>query len=290
MSQFPKQKLHIAISQINSVLGDYAANMQKHLEYIEKAIEAKADVVLFPELSLTGYSLKDAVYDVAITDRDDKLASFLKLSKQITIIVGLVELSHRFEIFNTLLIFEEGSLKSKHRKVYLPTYGLFEEERYFSSGNRFRAFDSRFGRFGILICEDMWHPTSGVILAQDGASLIFVAAAGIARGMDAESKPENVMVWESLNRSLAISTTSYVIFANRVGVEDGLMFWGGSEVIEPSGNRLAKAGYFQEEQLVVQIDLLKLKHARINTTLLSDEKLDVVIDELTRIKKERKEY
>jgi len=290
MSQFPKQKLTIAISQINTVLGDYAGNMHKHLEYIEKAIEAKADVVLFPELSLTGYSLKDAVYDVAIGDRDDKLIPFLKLSKKITIIVGLVELSNRFEIFNTLLIFEEGSLIAKHRKVYLPTYGLFEEERYFSSGNRFRAFDSRFGRFGILICEDMWHPTSGVILAQDGASLIFVAAAGIARGMDAESKPENVMVWESLNRSLAISTTSYVIFANRVGVEDGLMFWGGSEVIEPSGSRLAKAGYFQEEQLIVQIDLLKLKHTRINTTLLSDEKLDVVIEELTRIKKERKEY
>lgn len=290
MSQVTKPKIHIAVSQINTVLGDFSANMEKHLYYIEKAIEAKADIVFFPELSLTGYSLRDAVYDVAISDQDDKLTPFLKLSKQITIIAGMVELSHRFEIFNTLLIFEDGLLKSKHRKVYLPTYGLFEEERYFSSGNRFRAFDTKFGRVGMLICEDMWHPTSGVILAQDGAALIFVAAAGIARGMDTQSKPESVMVWESLNQALAITTTSYVIFANRVGVEDGLMFWGGSEVIEPSGNRLAKAAYFQEEQRIVQIDLLKLKHARINTTLLSDEKLDLVIDELIRIKKERKEY
>ncbi|HES59195.1 MAG TPA: hypothetical protein ENO18_02080, partial [Caldithrix sp.] len=169
-------------------------------------------------------------------------------------------------------------------------YGLFEEKRYFSAGNRFRAFNSKFGRFGMLICEDMWHPTSGVILAQDGASIIFVGAAGIARGINDDIKPENVRVWEAINRSLAISTTSYLVFANRIGTEDGLMFWGGSEIIDPSGNTVAKAGYHKEAHLTASIDMLKLKHARINTTLLGDEKIDIVIDELTRIKQMRKEY
>ena len=132
--------------------------------------------------------------------------------------------------------------------------------------------------------------TSGVILAQDRASVIFVTAAGIARGIDEDVKPENVRTWESLNRSLAISTTSYLVFANRVGVEDGLMFWGGSEVIDPSGNTVAKAEYLKEEHLSASIDMLKLKHARINTTLLGDEKIDIVIEELTRLKQIRKEY
>jgi len=141
-----------------------------------------------------------------------------------------------------------------------------------------------------MICEDMWHPTSGIILAQDGASVILVSSAGIARGLDSDPLPENVQDWEALNRSLAIHTTSYMVFANRVGVEDGLMFWGGSEFNDPYGHRLQKASYFKEELLMGDIDLLKLKHARINTTLLSDEKLSVVIDELTRIQSDRKEY
>jgi len=290
MQDLAKHKIKISVAQTNSVLGDLEKDLDKHYEIIERAIEEKCDIVFFPELSLTGYSLKDAVSEVAIPDDDYKLDKIKQLSKNITIIVGMVELDERFEIFNTQLFFEDGILKSKHRKVYLPTYGLFEEERYFSSGNRFRAFDSNFGRFGLLICEDMWHPTSGVILAQDGASILFVASAGVARGMGLDSKPENVHVWEALNRSLAISTTTYMVFANRVGVEDGLMFWGGSEVVDPSGITVQKAKYFKEEQLIVHLDMLKLKHARINTTLISDEKLDVVLEELSRIKVERKEY
>jgi len=290
MEQIKKQKLNISIVQTNAVMADIDKNIAMHVTEIEKAVARKADIILFPELSITGYSLKDAVYDVALTDDDSKLDPIKKLSEKISIIFGMAELDKRFEIYNTLIFYEDGKLKSKHRKVYLPNYGLFEEKRYFSAGNRFRAFDSKFGRFGMLICEDMWHPTSGVILAQDRASVIFVATAGIARGINEDAKPENVRVWEALNRSLAISTTSYLAFANRVGVEDGLIFWGGSEIIDPSGNTVIKAGYLNEEHLTASIDLLKLKHARINTTLLGDEKIDIVIEELTRIKQMRKEY
>ena len=290
MNPRKNQKLNLSIVQTDAVMADIDKNIAMHIKEIEKAIDNEADIILFPELSLTGYSLKDAVYDVALADNDKKLDPIKKLSEKISIIFGMAELDIRFEIYNSMMFFEDGILKSKHRKVYLPNYGLFEEKRYFSSGNRFRAFDSKFGRFGMLICEDMWHPTSGVILAQDGASVIFVGTAGIARGIDEDVKPENVRVWEAINRSLAISTTSYLVFANRIGVEDGLMFWGGSEVIDPSGNTVAKAGYHKEEHLTAFIDLLKLKHARINTTLLGDEKIDIVIEELTRIKQIRKEY
>jgi NAD+ synthase (glutamine-hydrolysing) len=282
--------LKISIAQTNTVLADVDKNLAKHLELINKAIDKKNDVVFFPELSLTGYSLKDAVYDVALKSNDAKFDKIKELSKKIGIIFGMVELDQRFELYNTLLYFQDGELLNKHRKVYLPTYGLFEEKRYFSEGNRFRAFTTKYGRIGMLICEDMWHPTSGIILAQDGASIIFVSSAGIARGMVDEEKPENVRVWESLNRSLAISTTSYIVFANRVGIEDGLVFWGGSEALGPSGETVCKAQYFNEDQVEAELDLLKLKHARITTTLIGDEKIDIVLDELKRIKKLRKEY
>ncbi len=285
-----KRKVKIAAAQMNCKLADIEANLENHYVLIEKAIGQQCNLIQFPELSLTGYSLKDAVFDTALMDSDSKWDKLKELSKHISIVVGGVELNKRFEIYNTLFYFEDGKLLSKHRKVYLPTYGLFEEKRYFSSGNRFRAFDSKWGRLGLLICEDMWHPTSGVILAQDGASILLVSSAGISRGMDTESRPENVQAWEALNRSLSIQTTSYMTFVNRVGVEDGLTFWGGSEFISPHGHRIGKASYFKEELLIGEVDFLKLKHARINTTLLSDEKLTVVIDELSRIQSDRKKY
>ena len=179
---------------------------------------------------------------------------------------------------------------TRHRKVYLPTYGVFEEGRYFSSGNRFQAFDSKLTRMGILICEDIWHLSSGLILALDGAAVILVSAAGLTRGTNKDAKPDNIIAWETLVKSISISTRSYTIFANRVGVEDGLVFWGGSEIVEPDGRAIAKADYYKEQLLVADIDMYKLKHARINTTLLSDEKLPVLIEEFTRLHKKNKEY
>jgi predicted amidohydrolase len=285
-----KRKLNISVIQLDSILADTDKNLDKHYHYIEKAIADNNEIIVFPELSLSGYSLKDAVFDVAFSNDDARLKKILSYSKHISIILGCVEINERYEFFNSLFYFEDEKLLSRHRKVYLPTYGMFEEKRYFSAGNHFRAFDSKYGRFGLLICEDMWHPSSAAILAQDGASLIFVGAAGIARGFDEKMKPHNIRVWETLNRAQAVANTSFVIFANRVGVEDGLLFWGGSEIIDPSGRRIFKAPYFKEDRLIAELDLLKLKHARINTTLLSDEKLDLVIDEYTRINKKRKEY
>ncbi|MBN2423884.1 MAG: hypothetical protein JXR46_08305 [Calditrichaceae bacterium] len=285
-----KRKISVSVVQLDVVLADIDKNLEKHYEFIEQAIADKHDIIVFPELSLTGYSLKDAVFDVALSAKDNKFKKILDYSKSISILLGCVELTDRYEFYNSTFWFEKGRLLSRHRKVYLPTYGMFEEKRYFSSGNRFRSFDSELGKFGLLICEDMWHPTSAAILAQDGASVIFVCAAGISRGFSEEMKPQNVQVWETLNRAQSVTNTSFVVFANRVGVEDGLIFWGGSEMLDPSGLRVNKAAYFKEERLNVEIDLLKLKHARINTTLLSDEKLNVVIDEFKRIDLIRKEY
>lgn len=285
-----KPEVRIAIAQTRAVLGDIDKNLDMHYNYIEEAIHQEKDLIVFPELSLTGYSLKDAVYDVALEAKDSKYDTLRTLSKHISIVVGAVELNERFEIYNSLFFYENGALLSRHRKVYLPTYGLFEEERYFSAGSRFRAFESKLGRLGMLICEDIWHPTSGLILAHDGASFIIVAAAGVSRGMDESGIPGNVRTWETINRSVAITSTSYLVFANRVGVEDGLMFFGGSELTAPDGIPIKKAPYFDEDVVHAEIDLLKLKHARINTTLLSDEKLHILVEEFSRLKTKQSDY
>jgi NAD+ synthase (glutamine-hydrolysing) len=283
-------KIKISLAQINPRLGDISYNLEKHLEFIKQAKSEQADVILFPELSLTGYSLKDAVYDVAVSADNEILKPLYQASNDISICFGLVELTDTMEAKNSNFFLEDGQLCARHRKVYLPTYGVFEEKRYFTSGNRFRAFDSRHGRFGILICEDMWHSSSTMILAQDGALAIFVSSAGVLRGVQGQTKPENVQVWENLNRTSAHICTSYFIFCNRVGVEDGLRFWGGSEIIDPHGKQVVKAPYFKEHLVTAEIDWLKLKHARIHATLLSDERLDIVTEELDRIAKAAKEY
>jgi len=283
------EKIKIALAQISPKLGDLKSNLDKHIIFIQQAIKEKADLVIFPELSLTGYSLKDAVYDVAMKCDDAFLKPIYEASNDIAICLGMVELTNNLQAKNTQLFLENNKITSKHRKVYLPTYGVFEEKRYFSAGDRFQAFDSNLGRFGMLVCEDMWHFSSTMILAQDGASVILCSSAGLLRSMQAKGKPDNIQIWENLNSSSAHNYTSYFVFCNRVGIEDGLIFWGGSEIVDPSGKVVAKAPYFEETLITGEINQKSLKHARIHTTLLSDEKLKLVIDELKRIIKNNRE-
>ncbi len=285
-----KNKLRVALAQINPRLADIEVNLEKHLSFIERAIKEKADVILFPELSLTGYSLKDAVYDVAMKYDDERLLPLYEASKKVSICLGMVELTDGFEAKNTNLFLENGEAVARHRKVYLPTYGVYEEKRYFTAGNRFRAFDSKYGRFGMLICEDLWHPSSAAILTLDGALTLFVNSSGILRGVHERKKPENIQIWENLNKTSAHLFTSYLVFCNRVGTEDGLMFWGGSEIVDPQGKIVIKAPYFEECLITAEIDWLMLKHARVHTTYLSDERVDIVIEELQRIARIAKDY
>lgn len=283
------ETINIALAQISPKLGVVKSNLNKHLEFVEKSIAEKADLVIFPELSLTGYSLKDAVYDVAMKIDDPFLKPLYEASENIAISFGMVELTNDLQAKNTHLFLEKGKITSKHQKVYLPTYGVFEEKRYFTAGDRFRAFDSDLGRFGMLVCEDMWHFSSTMILAQDGASVILCGSAGLLRSMQAKGKPDNIQVWENLISSSAHNYTSYFVFCNRVGMEDGLIFWGGSEIVDPAGKVVIKAPYFDEVLVTGELNQKSLKHARIHTTLISDEKLELVIDELQRIVKQSRE-
>ena len=278
-------KITIALAQINTHLGDVPTNLEKHLEFIRQAKAAGADLVVFPELSLTGYCLQDLASTVAHrpTDDDPIFKPLLEASQWIDVLVGFVEEDLRHRFFISAAYLSSGQLVHIHHKVYLPTYGLFDEGRFFALGNEVRAFDTRFGRAGVLICEDFWHASPPYLLWLDGADLMLFTSASPGRGLGKQPALDAARWVEDINRAYAGLFTSFVIHSNRVGFEDGLNFWGGSTIYDPNGDLLAKCPYFEEKLLVTELDLNQLHRTRARLPLLRDERAALSKSELDRI-------
>lgn len=277
----------VAVGQIAPTLGDLEKNLALHETTARDAIAQSANLLIFPELSLTGYFLKDQVPSVALRPDAPALRLFRELSQRIAVILGFVEegTGHRF--YNASAYFEGGEIRHIHRKAYLPTYGIFDEARYLAAGERVRAFDTALGRMAILICEDLWHPAVPAIAAWDGAEIIVCPSASPGRGLGQAGPFQNASTWERTIRTCGDLLTSYVVYANRVGYEDGACFWGGSEVVAPSGEPVAKARYLEDELLLATLDPGALRRARVANPLLRDERLDLTAQELARILKAR---
>ena len=278
-------KLNIALAQINTHLGDVQANLAKHMELIHQAQTCGAELIVFPELSLTGYCLQDLVPGVAHrASKDDPVfAPLLEASHKIDMVVGFVDedLRHRFFIASAYL--SGGQVVHVHHKVYLPTYGLFDEGRFFAWGDRVSAFDTKFGRIGILICEDFWHASPPYLLWLDGADLFLLTSASPGRGLNKQPVLESARWVEDINRAYACLFTSFVVHTNRVGYEDGLNFWGGSTVYNPNGDLLSKGPFHEETLIISEIDLNQLHRTRIRLPLLRDERTALVLREMRRI-------
>jgi predicted amidohydrolase len=277
------EKFTLGIAQFSPVLGDLDKNLALHDKFLREAEGQGVDLLLFPELSLTGYFLKDMVPSVALTPRDPRLDLLKRASRGMAIVVGLVEESSDHRFFNAAVYFEDGKLRHVHRKLYLPTYGLFDEHRYFAQGDRLRAFDTRFGRMALTVCEDLWHPATAYLAALDGAQIILCISASPGRGLRPEGTFANAVAWEHLNRTYAQLYTCFLCFCNRVGYEDGACFWGGSEVIAPTGEALVTGPQLEEVLLRVPIDRREVQRERIANPLLRDERLDLTVRELQRI-------
>ncbi|MDK9717729.1 MAG: carbon-nitrogen hydrolase [Trichlorobacter sp.] len=276
----------VALLQIKPKLGRVADNLALIQEQLEQAIAKKADLAVLPELALTGYFLKDLVPEVALTLDSPEIAALKDLSKRISIAVGFVEVTADYQFYNSAAWFEDGELKHLHRKVYLPTYGLFDEQRYLGRGDRFRAFDTKFGRVGLLVCEDMWHLSAPYLLAMDGATTLVCLSSSPGRGV-AEGELGTAAAWRNLTTSTARFMTCRVIYVNRVGYEDGVGFWGGSHVVAPSGEIVAAAPEFDPATLLVALADSELRRERISSPLVRDENLYITLRELARIDQER---
>ncbi|MGH7907848.1 MAG: nitrilase-related carbon-nitrogen hydrolase [Candidatus Binataceae bacterium] len=274
----------VALAQVDPRLGDVEANREIIRGRIADAIAGGAELVVFPELALTGYFLKDQVAGVALKADSREFKWLRDLSRRIAIVTGAVEESREALFYNSALYFEAGELRHAHRKCYLPTYGLFDEQRYFARGRRIEAFDTRFGRIACLVCEDMWHPSTTMISALDGALAVFTISCSPISGVARGDVPENAAYWERLIRFNAETWGVYVGFSNRVGFEDGVGFWGGSELVDPFGDTVSKAPYYEPALTFGEIDLQAVRRKRISSTMLRDEELDLTINELARIR------
>jgi len=278
-------KFRIALAQTDAKVGDIDSNLHHHLEVIERAKQEGAQLVVFPELSLTGYTLRDLAWDVSLNPfHDPRLSSLREASKSISIVTGLVESGENHGIYNSAIFLEDGTIRHIHRKIYPPTYGMFEEGRYFSQGQHVAAFDSKLGRFGLLVCEDLWHISLPYILALDGAEVIFSLTASPSRLATGNLEMETVRVNHEQHRSYARLLSSYIVFCNRVGFEDGVNFWGGSAVVSPGGVMISTGKMFQEDLILAEVDSLEIQRSRRFSRHFLDEDLGLVQKSLKRIR------
>ena len=247
------QDLQLSLAQMAPKLGLVEANVEQHLKTIDAAVQAGSRLLVFPELSLSGYVLLDQTPDVALTLEDARWRPLLDASKRIDLVVGCVEEAPGHKYFNSAVYLSGGEMIHVHRKIYLPTYGLFFEKRDFAPGDTIRRFDSPWGPAGMLVCEDLWHASCPWLLAQQGAEAMIVLSNGPTRGAKPGRGVTSVAVWRELLQTTAQFQTSWMIFCNRVGCEDGLTFGGGSMVVDPFGRVVEEAPALDEALLHVSL-------------------------------------
>jgi predicted amidohydrolase len=274
--------VRIAIAQCAPALGAFKRNIAMHQEWIAKARAAGAKLVIFPELSLTGYYLKDLAGELACADDDDALRPIVDASRDIDVCAGFVERGPDARLAIAQGYWSRGKLVHVHRKVYLPTYGIFDDGRYFGPGDRFDVFTSAIGPAGIAICEDLWHVSVPYLYGATGATVVLSPASSPGRGVAEGGDLGTAESCRLMDRFYAQYLTLYVIFVNRVGIEDGVAFWGGSEVVAPDGTVVARAPDFAEELLVAEIDEHLVARERDRNPLIRDERPDIVLAQLMR--------
>jgi NAD+ synthase (glutamine-hydrolysing) len=265
-------------------------NLARHHEIIDDARAKGAGLVVFPELGLTGYLLQDLAAEVAIRLDDRRLATLAASTKGLSAVVSFVEESGDHRLFIAAALLEDGRIVHVHRKLFLPTYGLFDERRFFAAGDVLRAVPSRLGAgIGLAVCEDFWHLAVPQVLALDGAQILINVSSSPGRDLAATNEVGlgTASSWRTLMRTYAQLTTSFVIFCNRVGVDESISFWGGSEVIAPSGVALFSAPFFEEGLFLVDVSLDDIRRERVALPLLRDERPELHVRELTRIVAER---
>jgi predicted amidohydrolase len=279
----------IALAQLAPRLAEVDANLELARGWLQRAAAEGANLVAFPELALTGYLLSDLVPEVAMRAADSRLAALSREAPGMLVAVGFVEETDAHQFCNSAALLRDGELIGVHRKVYLPTYGMFDEGRFTRAGDQVRthAVGEPLGRIGVSICEDFWHASLPMLQALDGASLLVNLAAGPARAPGSAAGLAAIAGWHKMQDTYALLGTVAVAFCNRVGNEEGLTFWGGSRVLAPDGSTIAEGPLYEEALVVGALETDDLRMQRYGLPLLADERLELVRRELDRIIAER---
>jgi predicted amidohydrolase len=285
--------MKVALGQIDCVGGDVEANLAVHVDYIHQAIDQGADLIVFPELSLTGDKIGPHVPDVSLSLESDAILQICELSNQIDIVVGLIERSdtNLYNRYNSAFYFSQCTLVHRHRKLFLVNYAVFEEAKHFVNGNNLQAFDTHLGRMCIPICNDVWHSPAPYIAALDGAEMLVVTA-NTARRTLADNL-DIVKTWEAMNRAYSAMMGFYYVFVNRVGVRQDVYgkfpYWGGSEILGPDGELIVKAPYDEEALVVGEVDIQSVAAQRYNVPIIRDARLWLIQQEIDRLAAKRSE-
>jgi predicted amidohydrolase len=279
----------VALAQLAPRLGEVDANLDLASDWLRRASAEGAQLAVFPELALTGYLLSDLVPEVAIRADDPRLAALSREAAGALVVIGFVEETDDHRYCNSAALLRDGELVAIHRKVYLPTYGLFDEGRFTRAGDRIRTQDTGdpVGRIGVSVCEDFWHPSLPMLQAQEGASLLVNIAAGPARAPGSAAGTRAIAGWHKMQDTYALLGTVAIAFCNRVGNEEGLTFWGGSRLLAADGAVVAEGPLYQEALVLGSLETDDLRMQRYQLPLLADERLELVRRELDRIIAER---
>jgi len=260
-----KEKFKIALAQIGCKRADKKENLKKIENFVEKAKNQSADLIVFPELSLTGYVVRDQIYELAETIPGPSTQVIEKIAEktQTYIVFGMPELSEKTQatIYNTAVLVGPKGYIGKYRKMYLPTHSVFEEKRYFRPGYQAVAFDTEIGKIGLIICYDIFFPEVSRLTRLKGAQLIVCISA---------SPAVRKTFFEILTAARAIENTAFLAYVNLVGIENGLQFWGGSRLIAPNGKVLAKAKYDEEDLVMCDVNYSDIKPIETFVPTLKD--------------------
>ncbi len=260
-----KNKIKLALAQMSCAVGEKEKNLEKMEELVTKAKEQSAELIIFPELCLTGYTNRDQFYELAETVPGAATERIENIARRngLHVVFGMPELSGRTKgtLFNTAALIGPDGFIGKYRKTHLPTHSVFEEKRYFRLGYAAAVFETHLGNIGMCICYDVFFPEIFRLTRLKGAQLIVCISA---------SPAIRKAYFEILIAARAIENTAFVAYVNLVGVEEGLQFWGGSRLIDPTGRVLAKAKYDEPDLVFCDADLGDLRPAEAFIPALRD--------------------
>jgi predicted amidohydrolase len=260
-----KDKIRLALAQISCKRGNKEENLRKIEEITVKAKAQSADMVIFPELCLTGYVIRDQIYELAETIPGPSVTRVEEIARKtgMHIVFGMPEQSEktRATLFNTAVFIGPDGFIGKYRKMYLPTHSVFEEKRYFRPGYQTAAYDTPLGKIGLCVCYDLFFPEVTRIARLKGAQLIVSISA---------SPAVRRSYFEILTAARALENTAFLAYVNLVGVQDGLQFWGGSRLVGPTGEVLAKAKYAEEDFVICDVNYTDIRAAETFIPTLRD--------------------
>jgi predicted amidohydrolase len=275
-------KLRVGVAQLSATVGDTDANLSQHLELVARARAEKLEMLVFPELSLSGYPVGSADFHKhALNVKSRAIARLAAECQGLTAVVGLLEETVAAQFYNSCYVVRDGEVVHIHRKLNLATYGSLEEGKYFAQGRYVETFEvSDWWRASILICADLWNPALVHIAALHGATML-IAPTNSARGA-VSSRFSNPDGWDITSRFYAMMYGMPIIMANRVGTDQGLTFWGGSRVIDPFGGTIAQTNE-EDDLLIAELDYEDVREARLQLPTVRDSNLALVYRELSRL-------